>query len=427
MEPQLEREAIELDRIPRTAHGTIPLAAAGPASSDAPPEAVEVSFVMPCLNEAETLESCIRAAQACIAANHLSAEIIVADNGSTDGSQEIAWRCGARVVPVSARGYGNALMGGFRAARGRYLIMGDADCSYDFSAAMPFIEKLRQGCDVVMGSRFKGRIMPGAMPWKHKWIGNPVLSWLGRILYRTNVSDFHCGLRAFTKEAYERMGTCTTGMEFASELVMKAALRKMRIDEVPITLYKDGRSRPPHLRSWRDGWRHLTFMLLLCPRWTLMIPGLLMMALGLLLGSVVAFGPVVFANVTFDVHTLVAASLFVLLGYQSLLIGIAARIYALDFEIGPPRPVLGRASRWFNLNRGIALGALLFLAGLVLVARLTGQWIGARFGDLHVQHTIRPMVIGSTLMVLGAQTVLMSFFYRMLSIQRTHRDGPGGR
>ena len=385
--------------------------------------APEVSFILPCLNEAETLERCVQAAQSCSTRHGVRAEVVVADNGSTDGSQEIARRCGARVVSVAARGYGSALMAGFSAARGKYLIMGDADLSYDFSAVLPFVEKLREGYDVVMGSRFKGRIMPGAMPWLHRWVGNPVLSWLGRVLFRVPVSDFHCGLRAFSKQAYERMNVRTTGMEFASELVVKAALRKMRITEVPITLHPDQRSRPPHLRSFRDGWRHLSFLLLLCPRWTLILPGLLMMALGLLLGALVAAGPVTLGTISFDVHTLVAGSLLTLAGYQAVLIGLAARIYALELEIGPPREVVQRAFRIFTLERGLLAGGFVFLLGLLLVGGLTYRWVASGCGPLQIEHTLRPMVIGTTLMVLGCQTVLMSFFYRMLGIQRA-RAGP---
>jgi glycosyltransferase involved in cell wall biosynthesis len=375
---------------------------------------------MPCLNEAETLDRCVRAAQQCIHQNKLQAEVIIADNGSTDGSQEIARRLGARVVDVPRKGYGSALMGGFAAARGRFLIMGDADLSYDFSNAMPFIERLRDGADMVMGSRFRGHILPGAMPWHHRWIGNPVLSWFGRVLFRTRISDFHCGLRAFTRSAYERVNARTTGMEFASELVAKAAVRGMRIDEVPITLSPDGRSRPPHLRSFRDGWRHLSFMLLLSPRWALALPGLLMMILGIALSAFVALGPVTVGRVVFDVHTLVAGSLLTLLGYQAVLIGVAARIYALDFEIGPPREVMRRWFRVFTLERGLIAGVLLAGIGLILVGRLCWRWVASGFGPLPIEQTLRPMILGATLLVLGGQTILMSFFYRMLGIQRMH-------
>ncbi len=382
-----------------------------------PQATVEVSFVLPCLNEAETLADCIHAAQRCIDEHKLSAEIVIADNGSTDGSQDIARRCGARVVPVTAKGYGSALRGGFAAARGKFLIMGDADKSYDFGATWPFIEKLREGYDMVMGSRFKGQILPGAMPWKHYWIGNPVLSRVGQILYRTRISDFHCGLRAFTKEAFQRMNVQTTGMEFASELVMKAALQKMRIAEVPITLYPDGRSRPPHLRSWRDGWRHLSFMMLMCPRWTLINPGLAMMILGLGLSAIVAFGALDLGFVAFDVHTLIAGSLLLMLGYQAFLVGFAARIYALAMDLGPPAPEVRRLFKLFTLERGLIAGSGVLLVGAALIGWLCWHWARTGFGPLDITYTLRPMVIGATLVTLGAQTILMSFFYSMLGIR----------
>src|ERR1043165_8525742 len=251
---------------------TAPEPSAAPATPAA--DAVEVSFVMPCLNEARTLEGCLKAAQRCIDEHGLAAEIVIADNGSTDGSQAIAERCGARVVAIKEKGYGSALRGGTMAARGRFIVMGDSDLSYDFGETMPFIEKLRAGDDLVMGTRFgDGRIMPGAMPLKHKYLGNPVLSWLGRVLFRVPARDFHCGLRAYRKSAFESWNLRTTGMEFASEMAIKATVKGARIGQVPITLYKDGRDRPPHLRSWRDGWRHLRFMLCLSPRWTLLFPG----------------------------------------------------------------------------------------------------------------------------------------------------------
>ncbi len=383
---------------------------------DAPP--LEVSFVLPCLDEARTLEGCIRAARRCIEDNGLRGEILVADNGSRDGSPEIARRCGARVVEVPERGYGNALTVGFAAARGRFLIMGDADGSYDFSECMPFVERLRRGDDLVMGSRFEGRILPGAMPWKHRWIGNPVLSRIGRLLFRSPVSDFHCGLRALTKRAFEQMELRTTGMEFASELVVKATVLGLRISEVPVTLHPDGRDRPPHLRSWRDGWRHLRFLLCLSPRWTLFIPGIVAATAGGLLMALVLAGPQRFGSVTLDLHTLVAGALLVLVGYQAVTTAIAARIFALEEEIGPPAPRLQRAFRVFTLERGLLAGALLLTAGAALIGRLIFFWASSGFGPLELERTLRPMLLGSTLVALGIQTLLMSFVYSMLGIKR---------
>jgi hypothetical protein len=381
-------------------------------------EEVEVSFVIPCLDEAETLEGCIEAARRCIRKHDLDGEILVADNGSRDGSPEIARRGGARVVHVAERGYGAALMGGFDAARGRYLVMADADGSYDFEESMPLIERLRAGADLVMGSRFRGRIEPGAMPPLHRYLGNPLLSFVGRRLFHTRVSDFHCGLRALSRDAYRALGLRTTGMEFASEMVAKAAVKEMRIDEVPITLHRDRRSGAPHLRSFRDGWRHLRFMMTLSPRFTLGIPGAILAAIGLVLLSLVATGPVRIRGVELDIHTMLGGSLLLLVGYQAMTTALAARIYALEEEIGPPARWMQRAFRIFTLERGLLAGAALVLAGLALVAWVAWSWAAGGFGDLEIRQTLRPMVGGITLIALGIQTLLMSFVYSMLGIKR---------
>jgi glycosyltransferase involved in cell wall biosynthesis len=381
--------------------------------------------VLPCLNEAETLGGCIEAAQRCIRENGLAAEVVVADNGSTDGSRQIADRLGARVVPVAARGYGSALMGGLGAARGKYLIMGDADESYDFGDAMKFVTRLRAGDDLVMGNRFRGAIMPGAMPTKNRYVGNPVLTWIGRILFKCPVSDFHCGLRAFTKSAYELMDIRATGMEFASEIVVKATLRNMRISEVPITLYKDGRSRSPHLRPWRDGWRHLRFMLCLSPRWTLFVPGAALMLVGLVIGSLVASGPLVIGRTGFDVHTLIAASLALIVGYMWITTALAMRFFGLTTEIGPPSERLQRLFRIFTLERGLLAGGLAVALGVGLILWLVAHWARRNFGELDVRVTIRPMIVGSTLIALGVQTVLMSLVYSMLGLRHESRRGRG--
>ncbi len=383
-------------------------------ASDSP----EVSFVLPCLDEAETLEPCIRTIQQCITDANLDAEIIVADNGSSDGSREIATRLGARLVEVSDRGYGNALMGGFDAARGRFLIMGDADESYDFAEAFPMIEGLRAGADLVMGSRMQGRIEPGAMPWLHRWLGNPVLSFVGRLLFRTPVSDFHCGLRGLTKKAYRQLGLRTSGMEFASEMVVKAAARGLQIGEVPITLRPDGRSRAPHLQTWRDGWRHLRFMMVLSPRWTLFAPGLVLTALGVAALGALSLGPVVIGSVSFDVHTMVVASLLVIVGYQAVGIGIAARIFAVEEEIGPAAPWMRNLFDIFTLERGIVAGALLTLLGVGLIGTAAAGWADAGFGPLDPRVTLRPVIVGATLAGTGVQTLALSFVYSMLGIRR---------
>jgi len=378
----------------------------------------EVSFVMPCLDESETLEGCIEAAKRCISEHGLQAEIIIADNGSTDGSQEIARRCGARVVAVVERGYGAALMGGFDAARGRYLVMGDADQSYDFGEAFDMIEKLRAGAELVMGSRFLGRIEKGAMPWSHRWIGNPILSRIGRILFRSRISDFHCGLRALTKESYERLGMRTTGMEFASELVVKASASGLRIEEVPITLHPDGRSRPPHLRTWRDGWRHLRFMLTLSPRYTLFLPGLLLMLIGGGLLGRLYQGPLEIGSATLDIHSMQLASMLVIVGYQAVTTGIAARIFAVSEEIGPSAPWMNSAFKVFTLERGLLVGLFVSIIGLVFIGLAARIWMQSGFGPLVPSVTMRPVSIGATFIALGMQTLLMSFLYSMLGIRR---------
>jgi len=388
----------------------------------ASPSDPEVSFVAPCLNEAATIEACIREIQACIEAHALSAEIVVADNGSTDGSRELARKLGARVVEVPERGYGSALMGGIEAARGRLIVMGDSDLSYDFREAPRLLEKLRAGADLAMGSRFLGRIEPGAMPWLHRYLGNPVLSYLGRLLFRVPVSDFHCGLRAFRKEAFQAMRVRTTGMEFASELVVKAAVLGMRIAEAPVTLRRDQRGRPPHLRTWRDGWRHLRFLLTLSPRWTLFFPGAALAGLGALLMALVFLGPARFRSVTFDVHTMLVGSLLVTVGYGAMTTAFALRIYALVEELGPPAPRLERMFSVLTLERGLAAGVLAALAGAALIALQVWRWYRAGFGPLDVSVTLRPTIAGATLVAVGTQTVLVSFVYSMLGIPR--RNAP---
>src|SRR6185312_3774274 len=296
---------------------------------------VEVSVVMPCLNEAETIASCIKKARHSLYELGIVGEIVIADNGSTDGSAEIAKSLGARVTQVAAKGYGNALMGGINAAHGTFVIMGDADDSYDFSTLGPFIEKLRQGFDLVMGNRFSGGIGPGAMPSLHRYLGNPVLTFVGRLFFKSPVKDFHCGLRGFRKDSISKLDLRTTGMEFASEMVVKATLQKMRITEVPTTLSKDGRSHPPHLKTWRDGWRHLRFLLLFSPRWLFLYPGALLMGIGLLIGLSLLPSPRVIGGLVFDIHTLLYAALAIIIGFQAIVFATFTKVFAISEGLLP--------------------------------------------------------------------------------------------
>lgn len=381
----------------------------------------EVTIVMPCLNEAETLGDCIAAARRGLEDAGVEGEILIADNGSSDGSPDIARRLGARVVDIPAKGYGNALRGGMDAARGRFLIMGDADRSYDFSRIRPFIEKLRQGADLVMGCRMPGgggQIDPGAMPWKHRWIGNPVLTFIGRLLFRCPSHDFHCGLRALTKDAFLRMDLRTPGMEFASEMVIKASLRGLRIEETPITLHKDGRSRPPHLRSWRDGWRHLRFMLLFSPRWLLLYPGLaLLMVTGALFARLMA-GPLRMGGVSFDLNSLDIAGMGLLLGYQMVLLACFVRIFAYTRGFLPPNHILSRAFGFFTLEKGLAAGLLVVCAGLGLIGTILYGWAMSGFGNLDPLANTRTVIAGRTLVSIGLQTLLFSLVFSYLGIDQ---------
>ncbi|MBI4580964.1 MAG: glycosyltransferase [Planctomycetes bacterium] len=380
------------------------------------PAGIEVSVVMPCLNEAETLETCIRKATQCLERNGVRGEVIVADNGSTDGSIEIARRAGARVVHVAEKGYGMALMKGFEAAHGKYLIMGDADDSYDFENLMPFIERMRAGDDVVMGNRFRGGIQPGAMPWHHRYIGNPVLTGVLNLFFRSGIGDAHCGLRGLTRRAFQTMRLRTSGMEFASEMVVKAVMCGLRMSEVSTTLKPDGRSRPPHLRSFRDGWRHLRFMMLLAPDWLLMFPGLVMATLGATLFAVLWQRPVSIGRATLDIHSIMLGALLVTVGYQGLTMGFAARIYAVQHGIGRASRALQFGFRLLNLERGLLAGGGVLAAGVVLIGLVVGLWAAGSFGPLDTGYTLRPLTAGMTLVTLGVQTILMSFFYSMLGL-----------
>jgi len=381
-------------------------------------DALELTILMPCLNEAETLEACIRKALGFLEKHQVRGEVLIADNGSTDGSQAIAEKAGARVVPVKEKGYGNALLGGIAAAKGRYIIMGDADDSYDFVNLMPFVEKLREGYDLVMGNRFRGGILPGAMPPLHYYLGNPVLTGLGRLFFCPEIGDYHCGLRGFSKAAAERMELRTTGMEFASEMVVKASLLKMRICEVPTTLKKDGRNRPPHLRSWRDGWRHLRFMLMYSPRWLFLIPGALMMLVGLVTGLWLMPGPQKIGNVTFDVHTMLYAGLAVLIGFQSVVFAIFTKTFAITSGLLPTDARMDKLFKYITLEVGLIIGVLLIIAGLGGTASAIFGWQKTQFGPLVPADTLRTVIPSFVLLALGCQTVLSSFFMSVLGLKR---------
>jgi len=374
----------------------------------------EVSVVMPCLNEELTLPICIRKAQETIRKLGLDGEVVVADNGSTDRSVEIAESMGARVVHQPLKGYGNAYMAGFAGARGKYIVMGDSDDSYDFTDIGRFVEPLRQGHDFVMGTRLKGRIEPGAMPFLHRWLGNPVLTFILNTLFRTGISDSHCGMRAFTKDAYERMHLRTTGMEFASEMVIKASKAGLKITEIPITLHKDKRNRRPHLRTWRDGWRHLRFMLMYSPAGTFLVPGLVLTVLGILLLAVLYAGPIRIGGSTIDVHTMILGSLLTILGTQVITTGLFAKVYSYERHFDSQDPLLRGLARFFNLERGLIFGLLLFLIGFGLDLSVAVRWIESGFGPLAA---LRPAIVGSTLMAVGAQVLFSSFFLSMLSVK----------
>ena len=381
----------------------------------------EVSIVMPCLNEADTIETCITKAQKALRDNRISGEIVLADNGSDDDSIQIAERCGARVIKVREKGYGNALMGGIGAARGNLIIMGDADDSYDFLDVPKFVDKLRDGYDLVMGCRFAaggGRVMPSAMPFLHRWWGNPMFSWLARVWFRSPFNDVHCGMRGFNKDFYRRIEARCTGMEFATEMTIKASLNDFRLAEVPITLYPDGRrSHPPHLKTFRDGWRHLRLYLIYTPRWLFLIPGVFFVLLGLA-GYIVALPKMRVAGVTFDVHTLLFASLFILCGYQSISFAFLTKIFAIMEGLLPQDPRLDRLFEVVDLEKGLIVSAIALVVGLSLLLVAVNEWRLAGFGDLNYAETMRWVIPGATITSLAVQTVFLSFFASILGIKR---------
>jgi glycosyl transferase family 2 len=377
----------------------------------------EVSIVLPCLNEAETVGLCVQKALQGLSEAGTAGEVIVADNGSIDGSQELAARSGATVIHVPFKGYGSALMGGIAAARGRYIIMADADDSYDLENLGPFIDKLREGYDVVMGNRFRGEIRPGAMPHLHRYVGNPALSFIGRLLFGSPTGDFHCGMRGFTKQAVDRLELRTTGMEFASEVVVKATLQGMRIAEVPTTLSPAGRSRPPHLRSWRDGWRHLRFLLLYSPRWLFLVPGALLVLAGLGVSVWLLPGPRFIGGVEFNVGTLLAAMVAVVVGFQSVLFALFTKVFATTEGLVPEDPRFTKLFRYVTLETGLVVGAIFVATGVSGALYALVRYSFHEFA-LNLSSTLRIVIPSLTAFALGCQILLGSFFLSVLGLKR---------
>jgi glycosyltransferase involved in cell wall biosynthesis len=385
-----------------------------------PSHECELTILMPCLNEAETLERCISKARSFLIRSGTVGEILIADNGSTDGSQSIAQMHGARVVAISERGYGSALRGGIKAAQGRFVIMGDSDDSYDFSRLDDFLQRLREGHQLVMGNRFKGGIAPGAMPRLHRYLGNPVLSAVGRLFFRSPCGDFHCGLRGFDRDAILSLDLHAPGMEFASEMLVKATMHGLLVTEVPTTLSPDGRSRPPHLRSWRDGWRHLRFLLLFSPRWLFIYPGLALFSIGL--GGTCWLLPqarMVFGTIILDIHTLFYAALCIVLGVQSMQFGVFAKLYGIHEGLVPPDPSFDRLVRVLSLENGLLASAVLLLMGLGLGVAALSTWGSVAFGALSPETVMRIVIPSGTCILLAFQTAYGAFFMSLLGIRST--------
>jgi glycosyltransferase involved in cell wall biosynthesis len=379
---------------------------------------IELTIVMPCLNEAETLKICIDKAMKYLSDNNISGEVVIGDNGSTDGSQDIARGCGARIIDIPRKGYGSALMGAIQAAKGKYVIMGDSDDSYDFGNLNTYLEKLRDGYDLVMGNRFKGGIAKGAMPFLHYYLGNPVLSFIGKLFFGGGVNDFHCGLRGFRQDIVTVLNLQTTGMEFASEMVVKAQINKLKIIEVPTTLSVDGRTRPPHLRTWRDGWRHLRFLLLYSPKWLFLIPGLTLMIIGLILFVLIQQGPVQLMNIHFDTNTLLYAGAFVVIGFQAVNFAVFTRIYAIQQGFLPKNLTLDKIYNFLTLEAGLIVGVLITLAGLGGSIYSLYLWDQQDFGQLNYSSILRVVIPSVFAIMMGLQTIFSSFFLSFLGLNQ---------
>lgn len=380
-------------------------------------ENLELTILMPSLNEAETIESCILKAKSFLEKNNINGEVLIADNGSTDGSKMIAENNGARVVEIQKKGYGAALIGGIDAAKGKYIIMGDADDSYDFVNLNLFVENLRKGFDLVMGNRFKGGIKPNAMPLLHKYLGNPVLSFLGRLFFKNSIGDYHCGLRGFNKSSIVSLNLQTTGMEFATEMVVKASLNQLKITEVPTTLSPDGRSKKPHLRTWRDGWRHLRFMLIYAPNWLFLYPGILLMLGGLLFGARLLIGPLFLGEIGLDVHSLIISQIGIIVGFQSVNFFIFSKTLAVKQGFLPITNRMRKLFTIFNLERGLSIGGILIFLGFVGILWMLLYWGASSFGTLNYEMGIRVMIPTSLFFALGAQTILSSFLLSQIGLE----------
>lgn len=378
---------------------------------------IELTILMPCLNEAETLEVCINKAKTFLKNSGVVGEVLIADNGSTDGSVEIAKKCGARVEHVPVKGYGAALIGGCKAAKGKYVIMGDADDSYDFLNLMPFVEKLREGYELVMGNRFRGGIAKGAMPPLHRYLGNPVLSFIGRLFFPSEIGDFHCGLRGYEREAMLKLDLHTTGMEYASEMVVKATMYGLKMTEVPTTLSPDGRSRAPHLRSFRDGWRHLKFLLLHSPNWLFLYPGMVFCVLGLIMTAALMFGPVQIGGVVFDIHTMLYGSAMIMIGTNMIFFSLFTRIYAIRTNFIPTKESVATKLANVTTEKGAVAGVLLTLAGIAMTIAAFVIWKDTSFGNLNPQEMMRMTIPALTLMVVGIEMIFASFFIGILNIK----------
>lgn len=392
-------------------------------------EGLELTVLMPCLNEAETIEICIEKALGFMARTNILGEVVIADNGSTDGSQQMAIKAGARVIDILEKGYGAALSGGIAAARGKFVIMGDADDSYDFANLDQFIQKLREGKDLVMGNRFKGGIAPGAMPPLHKYLGNPVLSFVGRLFFTSEIKDFHCGLRGFNRAAIRRLNLRTTGMEFASEMVVKATLTRLNVAEVPTTLSKDGRSRAPHLRSFRDGWRHLRFLLLFSPRWLFLYPGITLLLLGVFATGALLPGPFKLTNrIELDIHTMLIASMMVLVGVQAISFALIGRRFAARYGFIPQTPTFEKVLEALSLERILLASFFVILCGIGGIVWSISDWAATDFGRLAYGDMMRRMIISMTAIVAGMQTMMTGFLSSMINIPfYERRVGDGER